>query len=128
MVRLLADQRYSDYLKIPVTGELGNIEIQAGKLPMKALIEKGLELKPSLLHIQAFSAFEPNPITGAFSAEIRAGLEITKTGVKPIKGGSISGVLTDNLKNCYLSSELTQRERILCPNAILFDQLTIAGA
>lgn len=127
VVALLADQRYGSYLNIPVTGELGNIEIEAGTHSFSQLISDALTQFGALIHLQAFSAFEPNPITGAYSAEIRAGLMMTPQGCQPIKGGSVSGLLQKDLLNFYLSSERTLRERILCPKGILFKQLSIAG-
>lgn len=124
----LADKRYADYLGLPVTGELGNVEVAPGKTPFSTLTRPESSDSPVLYHLQAFSAFEPNSITGAFSAEIRAGYEISAGGVRPIKGGSVSGVLHRDLLHCRLSSERSQRERALVPAGILFHRLTIAGA
>ncbi len=123
----LSDQRYSDYLKVPVTGELGNTEVESGSTPFQTLLDPEIGEGKPIYHLQAFSAFEPNAITGAFSAEIRAGYEISNKGVRPIKGGSVSGVLQRNLLECTLSKERTQRERALVPQGILFANLTIAG-
>ncbi|MCG3205887.1 MAG: hypothetical protein KCHDKBKB_02610 [Elusimicrobia bacterium] len=123
----LADKRYGDYLGVTVTGELGNIEVQAGTRPLQTLIDSAKSNGKPLYHLLAFSAFEPNAITGAFSAEIRAGYEITPTGTRPIKGGSVSGVLQKDLLNCALSQERIQRERVLVPQGVLFGNLTIAG-
>jgi len=124
----LANKQYADYLKVPVTGDLGNIEAGPGSTPFGLLSDPGLIGEKVLYHIQAFSAFEPNPITGAFSAEIRAGYEISAGGIQPVKGGSVSGVLQTALANCLLSKETVMRERILAPQGILFKKLTLAGA
>ncbi len=124
----LADKRYADYLSVPVTGELGNIEVEAGSVPFKTLSDAASGNGKPIYHLQAFSAFEPNAITGAFSAEIRAGYEISKDGVRAIKGGSVSGVLQRDILNSWLSKERVQRERALVPQGILFSNLTIAGA
>lgn len=124
----LADKRYADYLNLPVTGEMGNLEIAPGSKTFSEFLEPegwGVDV---IYHLQAFSAFEPNPITGAFSAEIRAGYEISSKGVRPIKGGSVSGVLQRDLLNCFLSKETQQREHALVPKGVFFRQLTIAGA
>ncbi|MFN0118235.1 MAG: metallopeptidase TldD-related protein [Elusimicrobiota bacterium] len=119
----LADVRYGSYLNLPITGEIGNVEVLPGSQSFQSLISS----HPVLYHLQAFSAFEPNAITGAFSAEIRAGYEISSQGVRPIKGGSVSGVLQKALLDCYLSQERVQRERVLVPKGILFSHLTLAG-
>ena len=58
----------------------------------------------------------------------RARREISAGGVRPIKGGSVSGVLQRDLGRARLSRERVQREGALVPKGILFDQLTIAGA
>jgi predicted Zn-dependent protease len=121
------DKRYADYLKLPVTGELANIEVASGLTAFDSLRDPAGVGAPVLYHLQAFSAFEPNAITGAFSAEIRAGYEISTKGVRPIKGGSVSGVLHRDLLDCRLSKERVQRERLLAPKGLLFSKLTIAG-
>ncbi len=124
----LANKQYADYLKIPVTGDLGNIEVAPGSTPFELFLDPSLIGEKVIYHIQAFSAFEPNPITGAFSAEIRAGYEIKPGSIQPIKGGSVSGFLQQGLQNCLLSKEQELRERILAPKGILFKKLTLAGA
>lgn len=123
----LADKRFGDYLGVPITGELGNIEVQAGTMPFKTLLDPVTSGGKIVYHLQAFSAFEPNAITGAFSAEIRAGYEISAQGIRSIKGGSVSGVLQRDLLDCRFSQERVQRERVLVPQGILFKNLTIAG-
>lgn len=124
----VADKRYADYVGIETTSEMGNIEVEAGTASFKELLDPTAWGDRPLYHLQAFSAFEPNAITGAFSAEIRAGYEITASGTRPIKGGSVSGVLQRDLLHCYLSKERVQRERALVPKGVFFSELTIAGA
>ncbi len=127
VMKLLSDKRYSDYLNVPVTGELGTFEVLGGTRAFSDLEKLSPEVGNTLYHIQAFSAFEPNAITGAFSAEIRTGHEITAKGIRPIKGGSVSGVLQKALVTAWLSKETAQRERCLVPKGILFKNLDIAG-
>jgi PmbA protein len=123
----VADQRYATYLGLPVTGEFGNVEVGPGTTPYEDLRSPQSD-RETIYHLQAFSAFEPNPITGAFSAEIRAGYEISKSGIRPIKGGSVSGILQRDLLDCRLSKEQVLRENALVPKGVLFKKLTIAGA
>ena len=127
LVRQIADKRYADYLGVPVTGEAGNIEVEGGSQAYNDL-RKPAGTGKTLYHLQAFSAFEPNPITGAFSAEIRSGFEITASGARPIKGGSVSGVLHKDLASARMSRERVQRENVLVPKGVLFEGLTVAGA
>jgi predicted Zn-dependent protease len=125
---LLADHRYAEYLKTPVTGELGNIVVEPGTLSFPDLVSPQTHAAPVLYQITAFSAFEPNAITGAFSAEIRSGYEITSQGRTPIKGGSVSGILQRDLVGARFSKETERRERSLVPRGIFFPGLDIAGA
>jgi PmbA protein len=74
-----------------------------------------------------FSTLEPNPITGAFSGEIRTGYFL-KNGQKfPIKGGSVSGSMHEAFKQAFFSRELTRRDAYLGPKAIRIEKLDIAG-
>lgn len=123
----LSNKQYADYLSIPVSGELGNIEILGGMTPFEILRDPSTLGEKKIYHIQAFSAFEPNPITGAFSAEIRSGYEITLSGVRPIKGGSVSGILQVALQGCLLSKKTVERESFYGPQGVLFKSLTFAG-
>lgn len=123
----LADKRYADYLDIPVTGEFGNYDVSPGSVSFDDLPSVYGSKTDTLYHLTAFSAFEPNPITGAFSAEIRAGFELSPEGKRPIKGGSVSGVLQSALEDCRLSKERVKRERYLGPKGIVFKSLELAG-
>jgi PmbA protein len=120
-----SNARYAQYLKCEATGELGNIEVEPGKESEAALMKPDGS-KP-LYHLHDFSYFEPNPVTGEFSAEIRSGEEITASGSRPIKGGSVSGLSAAAVASALFSKEVQQRERYLGPKAIRCPQLTLAG-
>jgi predicted Zn-dependent protease len=124
---LLADHRYAHYLNVPETGELGNVVVEPGQEPSSVLMDPDKCNVPVLYNITAFSAFEPNSITGAFSAEIRSGYEITPKGRTPIKGGSVSGILQRDLVGTRFSKDVERRERAVLPRAIFFPSLGIAG-
>ena len=120
-----ASSRYAQYLKQETTGDLGNIEVEPGKYAEADLFKP--ESGRPIYHLYDFSYFEPNPITGEFSAEIRSGEEITASGRKPIKGGSVSGLSSAAVASALFSVEREQRERYLGPKAIRCPQLTLAG-
>src|SRR4051794_15576251 len=61
---LLADKRYADYLKVPATGDLGNFEVAPAQRPFQDLLDPKNWGADRLYQLQAFSAFEPNSITG----------------------------------------------------------------
>jgi PmbA protein len=79
------------------------------------------------VHLLRFSTFEPSPVTGAFSGEIRTGYLIKDGVAMPIKGGSLSGTMRDALKNIYFSRETVQRSAYLGPMGVRVNNLHIAG-
>jgi predicted Zn-dependent protease len=119
-----ATSRYAQYLKQFPTGELANVEVMAGKESAAELLQSTGE---ALYHLNDFSYFEPNGITGEFSSEIRFGREISASGVRPVKGGSVSGLSREALASARFSSETEQRERYLGPKYIRLQGLTLAG-
>lgn len=117
----IADQRFASYLDIPATGAFGNLEIPAG-LTTKADLQSG-----SYVEIAEFSWFNPNPITGDFSCEIRLGY-VVKNGKKtPFKGGLLVGNLLDGLADIKWSSEVGFFGNYQGPTAARFNNLKIAG-
>jgi predicted Zn-dependent protease len=121
-----APARYAQYLNCEASGELGNIEVEPGAYADADLL-KAEEGRP-LYHLFDFSYFEPNGVTGEFSAEIRGGEEISSGGVKPIKGGSVSGLSAAAVSSARFSSALARRERYFGPKYIRCSNLTLAGA
>jgi len=119
-----ANARYGQYLKQNATGELGGVEVGAGKEAADDLMKPG---ERPLYHLNDFSYFEPNGVTGEFSSEIRFGEEITVGGSKPVKGGSLSGLTRTALETARFSRETEQRERYLGPKSIRLENLSLAG-
>jgi PmbA protein len=116
------NNRYADYLNEDATGNFTNIEVATGSKSIKELFGS-----TPCYYLMRFSTFEPNSITGAFSAEIRTGYFI-KNGEKiPIRGGSVSGVMQEAFREVLFSQELTQRSSFLGPKAVRFEKLDIAG-
>jgi len=120
-----ANSRYAQYLRVAASGDLGNVEVLAGKEPGAELLKPAAG-KP-LYHLNDFSYFEPNGITGEFSTEIRFGQRIDASGPKPVKGGSVSGLSRDALATARFSAETEQRERYLGPKYIRLEGLSLAG-
>ncbi|MES2202240.1 MAG: metallopeptidase TldD-related protein, partial [candidate division FCPU426 bacterium] len=121
-----ANSRYAQYLGQAPTGDLGNLVVEAGKFEVADLLKP--EGGRPLYHLHDFSYFEPNPITGEFSAEIRSGEEISAEGTRPIKGGSVSGSSSLALGSALFSKDTAQRERYLGPTFIRCPRLTLAGS
>jgi PmbA protein len=116
------NKRYADYLGEPATGDFANVEVAPGLKSTAELLGDG-----PCYHLLRFSTFEPNPITGAFSGEIRTGYLLQDGQVRPVKGGSVSGVIAEAFREAYFSKETTQRAAYLGPEAVRLEKLEIAG-
>jgi PmbA protein len=116
------NKRYADYLNEEATGNFTNIEISTGSKSIKELLGK-----TPCYYLLRFSTFEPNAITGAFSAEIRTGYFIENGEMIPIRGGAVSGVMQDAFREALFSQESTQRSHFLGPKAVRIERLTITG-
>jgi PmbA protein len=121
--RFWATQRHAEYLDIAATGAFGNMEIAPGSTPFEGLFRG----EGPTYHIVAFSAMDPDPLTGNFVGEIRLGYEIEKGQRSPIRGGSISGNLFEVLAKATLSSETMFMGDYLGPRGMRFAQITVAG-
>ncbi len=130
--RRTLDKRYSDYLgqggssRIgstggEATGAFANVEVEAGAKKMDELLAEGTYL------LLRFSTFEPNPVTGNFSGEIRTGYRIEGGKRIPIKGGSVSGVIQDAFRRAWFSSDKVTRPAYRGPAGIKLLGLDLAG-
>ena len=115
-------KRYADYLQEEATGDFSNREVGNGPGSFQDFLAEG-----PCYHLLRFSTFEPNPITGAFSGEIRTGYFLNKGQKIPIKGGSVSGSMQEAFKEAFFSREKTQREAYLGPKGVRIEKLDIAG-
>lgn len=121
LVTFSANQRYAEYLKIPATGEFGNIELPAGSMPASALLAE------PYIEIIQFSWFNPDTITGDFATEIRFGYLVENGTRKPFKGGQLVGNYMDALANVRWSAETGFFGGYLGPHTARFNELTISG-
>ena len=102
-------KRYADYLGEDATGDFSNIEVACGSRSLNDFFEG------PCYHLLRFSTFEPNPVTGAFSGEIRTGYFLNHGQKIPIKGGSVSGTMQEAFKKAFFLRGKTQREAYLGP-------------
>jgi len=115
------DKRYADYLDGEATGAFTNVEVDVGRTPTSELLTDGC------YHLLRFSTFEPNPVTGNFSGEIRTGYLIKDGERIPVKGGSVTGNVFDAFRRAYFSSEKTTRSAYRGPEAVKILGLDIGG-
>jgi PmbA protein len=121
---ILCNQRYGEYLGLPVTGVEGNIEVKPGSRALEKLLAVG---GTPVLQVARFSSFGPDPLTGDFVAEIRMGYLFTQDGVFPVKGGSIAGNVFEAFRNASYSRETMRMADYCGPQAIRFEKLRVAG-
>jgi PmbA protein len=117
------NKRYADYLNEEATGNFTNIEVAAGSKSIKDFLGGA-----PCYYLLRFSTFEPNSITGAFSAEIRTGYLIQEGKMIPVKGGSVSGVIQEAFREAFFSHELIQRSAFWGPKAVRVEGLAITGS
>jgi PmbA protein len=119
-----ANARYASYLDLEPTGDIGNLTVGLGTTTERDLRDT---TAGPLYEIVAFSWFNPDPITGDFSAEIRLGYRHDAQGVTPIKGGALVGNLFTAFTDARFSVEPFTDGVYYGPAAIRFSDLTIAG-
>jgi PmbA protein len=118
---LTASQRYADYLSLSPTGAFGNIELPPGQTAQVNLLSE------PHVEIVSFSWFNPDPVTGDFSTEIRLGYVADGGGRRPFRGGLLIGNVLDALANVHWSRETGFYGNYSGPIAARFGQLTVAG-
>jgi len=116
-----ADRKYATYLDMPCTGSPGNTEVKCGTRSLRDLETEGTYV------LSRFSTFSPNPLTGAFSGEIRNGY-VVKDGKRiPVKGGSVTGMMKEAMSRVFFSSEEVIRRDYKGPEYIKVLQVDMAG-
>lgn len=114
-------QKYADYLNIPATGELGNIEVSAGHTPAQGLLAE------SYVEVVMFSWFHPDAISGDFASEIRLGYLVENGKAKPFKGGQLIGNVIDGLADVRWSGETGFYGNYLGPHTARFSNFKVAA-
>ena len=121
LVAFAASKRYADYLQIPATGDFGGLELPAGSTPAADLLAE------PYVEVSMFSWFNPEPISGNFSSEIRLGYFVENGKAKPFKGGQLIGNVLDALANVRWSEETGFYGNYLGPHTARFNDLKVAG-
>ena len=115
------DARHCQYLGVPITGNLKNMDVACGKHSVEDL-ERG-----TLLEVLDFSAFVVDNSSGDFGGEIRLGYLI-KDGVKtPVSGGSVNGNLIELQDRIELSKDRQDLDRFSGPLKVRIANVTVSG-
>ena len=114
--------RYAQYLGVPITGHIPNVEISGGKHSEAELREE------PYLELIAFSDFQMNEITGDFGGEIRLAKYVDKGTTHYLTGGSISANFKQVAPSMLLSKETQQIGSTICPKVIKLFDVSLASA
>jgi PmbA protein len=118
---IAADARFGSYLNIPIKGNCTNVVVSGGEHSFDDLLTENTFV------LSRFSTFSPNGTTGAFSGEIRSGFQLKNGEHLQVKGGSVTGLMDNAMKDVYFSKEMTQHGTYFGPKYIKVSMLDIAG-
>ena len=115
------DVRFSSYLGIPPTGDIGSYVVTGGT---KSVAEMKAE---PYLELISFSGFQMDPVTGDFASEIRLGFYFDGRETAPVTGGSVSGNIKNVHGDMYMSIEQAQYNNYKGPLTVCVRGVAIAG-
>ncbi len=115
-------RQYSSYLGVKDSFIPGNFSVEGGT-KSEAEIRSG-----TYLEVVEFSDFQVEAITGAIAGEIRLGYLHEGDSVKIVSGGSVSGTMTDFVKDMEMSAAQKQYDNLLVPSLIRLKQVSVTGA
>ncbi len=121
LVAFSANQRYAEYLDIPVTGSFGGVELPPGRTKASELLTE------PYIEIIQFSWFNPNAITGEFATEIRLGYLVENGTRTAFKGGQLIGNYMEALADVRWSAETGFFGDYLGPQTARFNDLKVSG-
>jgi predicted Zn-dependent protease len=135
VVATSTDKQYADYLSAPVTTVRGNVVVAPGTLSHEELTKQ----QPKVLEILQFSGLFSDSNSGTFSSEIRLAklYDNVQGKVTYLKGGSLSGSITENfrgarlsrnqVKRSHFSTESSQGHGYYGPDYALLSDVSIVG-
>ena len=115
---MFGGNRFSQYLKVTPTGNLGLIEVEKGNTSIK-------DLKEPYFECVSLSGLQVDLFTDYIGGEVRLGYVHENGEIKPVTGISISGKISEILKDMILSKETTIVDNYSGPKLALFGGLEI---
>lgn len=119
---IIASKQFADYLNEEPSGPMGVICIDCGN---KSYNE--LKKDEEFIEIVSFSSFNPDVVSGDFSAEIRLGYHYKNGSKQSFKGGLFTGNIFKLLEDVELSSEKKEDVGYVGPKHIKFYNGEIVG-
>jgi predicted Zn-dependent protease len=114
--------RWCHYLGVPPTGNVPNVRVLPGRLPLEELRRGGC------LEAEVFSDFQCDTLTGDFAGELRLGTwHDPQGGGRPVTGGSISGRLPELAGGMQLSAEVQHLDGFEGPAGVRLAAVSVTG-
>lgn len=113
--------QFSYYLGLKDSFIVQNFEAEGGS-QTEAEVRQGQYLEPV-----EFSDFSVDQLTGDIAGEIRLAYWHDGDKVTAVSGGSVSGNLSELLKNIKMSKETKQYNNIIVPSVLRLEGVTVAG-
>lgn len=111
--------QYAQYLKMDVTGNLPCIELKGGSKCMECI------RKEPYLECVSMSGIQVDKYNDYIGGEVRLGYYYDGKKVTPVTGISISGKLSEVLKEMYLTRECVQDDAYYGPKLMLLKGMSI---
>lgn len=114
-------RQFSEYLGLKNSSQVYNVEVTGGT-------KSAAELRTGpYLEVVEFSGFDCDSMTGDIAGEIRLGYWHDGEKITPVSGGSVSGSMTDFVKEMYMSTEMRQYDYDLIPAVTRLENVSITG-
>ena len=114
-------RQFSQYLGLKDSSQVYNYRVEGGSKTAEEL------RKGPYVEVVEFSGFDCDAITGDIAGEIRLGYYHDGEKITKVTGGSVSGSMTELIKEMYFSKELRQHNSALIPAVVRLENATIAG-
>lgn len=121
-VEFVGNRMFASYLGLENSFMPGNILAEGGSRSGEELRRQG-----KYLEVVEFSDFQVDSMTGDIFGEIRLGYWHDGDKVTPVSGGSISGSMSDFVREMYMSRESVQYNEYRIPALTLLKNVTVTG-
>ena len=113
---------FASYMNLKDSFKISNIVVSGGQKD-ETTLRTG-----KYLEVVEFSDFQVDPVTGNVFGEIRLGYLHDGDKVTVVSGGSLSGSMSDYVKELYMSKETVQYNNLVVPSVTRLEGMTITGA
>lgn len=121
-VRYWGSRQFSQYLELEDSFISNNFIVSGGSASAEEL------RRGDWLEVVEFSDFQVDDVTGDIAGEIRLGYLHQDGKTVPVSGGSVSGSMSELVKEMFFSAERRQYDTLLIPAVTRLNGVTVTGA